>query len=244
MEPDLQRWLARVEGAGTVSDTDAGPAARAGAGDVRGRSARHRVASSRRWWSWPPRWPGCPSPPSTSSSADIQHQVATTGFTGGDSPTEDSLCRVVVESGRVGHARGRGQDARFSGSPWTTGELGRREVLRLPPAAHPGGRRHRDAVRLRHETHPVTAEAAKGPGPARRPGGGRAGARARLAAAQRGQPRLSTSNERLAHFAGQVSHDLKNPLTSVSLSLESLELEITEPDQVDTVARARRGSSG
>ena len=53
--------------------------------------------------------------------------------------------------------------------------------------------------------------------------------------------RLSTSNERLAHFAGQVSHDLKNPLTSISLSLETLELDVTDPDQVDTVARARRG---
>ena len=53
--------------------------------------------------------------------------------------------------------------------------------------------------------------------------------------------RLSTSNERLAHFAGQVSHDLKNPLTSVSLSLEALEMEVTDPYLVDTVARARRG---
>ncbi|MGD4180763.1 HAMP domain-containing sensor histidine kinase, partial [Xanthomonas citri pv. citri] len=49
------------------------------------------------------------------------------------------------------------------------------------------------------------------------------------------------SNERLAHFAGQVSHDLKNPLTSISLSLETLELDIVEADQVDTLSRARRG---
>ena len=53
--------------------------------------------------------------------------------------------------------------------------------------------------------------------------------------------RLSSSNERLAHFAGQVSHDLKNPLTSISLSLETLELDIDDPDLLDTVARARRG---
>lgn len=52
---------------------------------------------------------------------------------------------------------------------------------------------------------------------------------------------ISTSHDRLAHFAGQVSHDLKNPLTSLSLSLEALELEVTDPYQVDTVARARRG---
>ena len=57
----------------------------------------------------------------------------------------------------------------------------------------------------------------------------------------RGQRPAEPSNERLAHFAGQVSHDLKNPLTSISLSLESLELDVTEPDQVDTVARALRG---
>ena len=38
--------------------------------------------------------------------------------------------------------------------------------------------------------------------------------------------RLGTANERLEHFAGQVSHDLKNPLTSVSLSLEALELDV------------------
>lgn len=55
------------------------------------------------------------------------------------------------------------------------------------------------------------------------------------------EARLGTSHERLAHFAGQVSHDLKNPLTSLSLSLEALELEVTDPYQVDTVARARRG---
>jgi signal transduction histidine kinase len=55
------------------------------------------------------------------------------------------------------------------------------------------------------------------------------------------EARLGTSHERLAHFAGQVSHDLKNPLTSLSLSLEALELEVTDPYLVDTVARARRG---
>ena len=55
--------------------------------------------------------------------------------------------------------------------------------------------------------------------------------------------RLTRSNERLAHFAGQVSHDLKNPLTSVTMSLEMLELELEEqPDLASMVTRARRGA--
>ena len=33
------------------------------------------------------------------------------------------------------------------------------------------------------------------------------------------QAELERSNERLASFAGQVSHDLKTPLTTLSLSL-------------------------
>lgn len=91
------------------------------------------------------------------------------------------------------------------------------------------------------EAHPVTAEAEKGLAQV----ADRVVDALELELASRllgeAEARLATSHERLAHFAGQVSHDLKNPLTSVSLSLESLELDITDPYLVDTLARARRG---
>ena len=45
------------------------------------------------------------------------------------------------------------------------------------------------------------------------------------------QAELERSNERLASFAGQVSHDLKTPLTTLSLSL-SLIREQLEDGQV------------
>ena len=53
---------------------------------------------------------------------------------------------------------------------------------------------------------------------------------------------------RLAAFAGQVSHDLKNPLAAISMSLELIEDELAEADTeglelvVDLVSRAYNGA--
>lgn len=55
--------------------------------------------------------------------------------------------------------------------------------------------------------------------------------------------RLSRANERLAAFAGQVSHDLKNPLTAIAMSLEMIEDEVADNgDLALLVGRARRGA--
>ena len=51
-----------------------------------------------------------------------------------------------------------------------------------------------------------------------------------------------TEVERFARFARTFSHDLKNPLTSLALSLESLELELTDDHHVEALARARRAA--
>lgn len=174
-------------------------------------------------------------------SAHSQHQVATSGFDGEDSPIENSMCRLVVESGHPIMVEDAAQDSRFAGNPWTTGEAPQVRFYASHPLRTPAGVVIGTLCVFDDDTHPVTPGAAKG--------------LAQLAdrvvdvlelelSSRRlsdANARLSTSNERLAHFAGQVSHDLKNPLTSVSLSLESLELDVTEPDQADTVARARRG---
>ena len=174
-------------------------------------------------------------------SAHAQHQVATVGFAGEDSPIEASMCRLVVDSGLPIMLADAGQDVRFADHPWTTGEAPRVRFYGSHPLRTPAGVVIGTLCAFDNDTHPVTQESARG--------------LAQLAdrvvdvlelelASRRltdANVRLSTSNDRLAHFAGQVSHDLKNPLTSVSLSLEALELDLTEPDQVDTVARARRG---
>lgn len=59
-----------------------------------------------------------------------------------------------------------------------------------------------------------------------------------------GSRELRRSNEHLAAFAGQVSHDIKGPLTAVLMSLEMLEDDLsesavpTQPHRVDLLRRA------
>ena len=174
-------------------------------------------------------------------SSHSQHQVATAGFDGEDSAIEDAMCRLVVESGEPIIVADASRDARFSDNPWTTGEIAHVKYYGSHPLRTPADVVIGTLCVFDNHSHQVTPEMAKG--------------LAQLAdrvvdvleleltsrLLTEANARLSTSNERLAHFAGQVSHDLKNPLTSVSLSLESLELDVTEPDLADTVARARRG---
>lgn len=174
-------------------------------------------------------------------SSHSQHQVATSGFVGADTPVEDSLCRHVVESGSPMLLEDATKDARFLDNPWTTDPVAPMTFFGAHPLRTPSGVVIGTLCVYDHVAHPVTPAIAKG--------------LAQLAdrvvdvlelelASRRlseANARLSASNERLAHFAAQVSHDLKNPLTSVSLSLEALELDVTEADQLDTVARARRG---
>jgi signal transduction histidine kinase len=58
---------------------------------------------------------------------------------------------------------------------------------------------------------------------------------------------MRASDERLAAFAGQVTHDLKTPLTTMSLSLELIRDELedgaTAEDVLPLIARALRGSA-
>ena len=170
-----------------------------------------------------------------------QHQVATSGFDGADSPREDAMCRLVVESDEPIMLEDASQDARYADNPWTTGELADVRYYGSHPLRTPSGVVIGTLCVFDDDTHQVTPEAARGLAQL----ADRVVDLLELELASRrlseANARLSTSNERLAHFAGQVSHDLKNPLTSVSLSLESLEMDITEPDQADTIARARRG---
>jgi signal transduction histidine kinase len=170
-----------------------------------------------------------------------QHQVATSGFAGEVTPLDDAMCRVVVESGEPVLLEDASRAPRFAENPWTTGEIAHVRSYGSHPLRTPAGVVIGTLCVFDNNTHRVTHEAARG--------------LAQLAdrvvdvlelelASRRlgeANERLSASHERLVHFAGQVSHDLKNPLTSVSLSLESLELDVTDPDHVDSVARARRG---
>ncbi len=174
-------------------------------------------------------------------SSHLQHQVATSGFDGEDSPLEDSLCRLVVESGQAIMVEDAADDDRFTGNPWTTGEVATIKYYGSHPLRTPAGLVIGTLCVFDDDTHPVTPDVARGLSLL----ADRVVDVLELELASRrlgeANARLTTANDRLVHFAGQVSHDLKNPLTSVSLSLEALELDVTDPYHLDTVARARRG---
>lgn len=174
-------------------------------------------------------------------SSDAQHQVAASGFEAANSPVEDVMCRVVVETGEPIMLEDASQDARFAHNPWTTGDVASVRFYASHPLRTPAGAVIGTLSVFDHDPHPVTPAAAKSLSQL----ADRVVDVLELELTSRrlseANARLSTSNERLAHFAGQVSHDLKNPLTSVSLSLESLEMDVTEPDQAETLARVRRG---
>lgn len=174
-------------------------------------------------------------------SSHSQHQVATAGFEGDESPIDHAMCRLVVETGQPIMLEDAGADVRFAENPWTTGEIGEVKYYGSHPLTTPSGVTIGTLCVFDDQSHEVTPEAARGLAQL----ADRVVDVLELELASRRlsevNARLSTSNERLAHFAGQVSHDLKNPLTSVSLSLESLELEVSDPFHVETVARARRG---
>ncbi len=170
-----------------------------------------------------------------------QHQVATAGFAGETTPCDDAMCRQVVESGQPIMLDDASQDPRFADNPWTTGEVADVRYYGSHPLRTPDGVVVGTLCVFDSEAHPVTPEAAQGLAQL----ADRVVDVLELELASRRlsevNARLTTSNERLTNFAGQVSHDLKNPLTSISLSLEALELEVTDDYQVETVARARRG---
>ena len=183
-----------------------------------------------------------------------QHQICTHGFTGSPCRREDGMCAVTVHEGRPIVVSDASADERFARNPFVTGELGavrfygafplvgRDEVpfgtlcvfddrpRTLEPGALAGlatlAERVVDVFELRLRARELALN---------------------MMEIQAVQAELERSNERLASFAGQVSHDLKTPLTTISLSLslvrEQIEDEETGPDSIGLLDRAINGSA-
>jgi signal transduction histidine kinase len=183
-----------------------------------------------------------------------QHQIATVGFEGAVCRREDSMCATTVREGRVVAVPDASRDPRFSRNPFVTGELGHvRFYVAHPLITREGvpigtlcvfdeepreleegmlsglstlAQRVVDVFELRLRTRELALS---------------------LMEIQAVQAELERSNERLASFAGQVSHDLKTPLTTISLSLslvrDQLEHGELPPESVGLLDRAINGSA-
>ena len=183
-----------------------------------------------------------------------QHQIATVGFEGTVCRREDAMCEVAVHENEPVVVRDAQLDERFSDNPFVTGELGSVRFYAAHPIVSGNGvpfgtlnvfddvprsldshqldalatlaERVVDVFELRLRTRQLSNS---------------------LADLEAMRAELERSNERLSSFAGQVSHDLKTPLTSLSLSLALIreQLEETEDgtDTLNLLDRAMKGST-
>lgn len=181
-----------------------------------------------------------------------QHQVATIGFEPAICRREDSMCATSLAIGGQIVVPDASVDERYKDNPFVIGPLGAvrfyatqplvttegiaigtlcvfdleprelDEVQRLALTALAG--RIVDLLELSRRTRALDAS---------------------LRRVQEMRDELQRSNEHLAAFAGQVSHDLRNPLTTVAMSLHLLQEEFEDEGRstdLTTVDRALRGT--
>ena len=158
-----------------------------------------------------------------------QHQVATVGFDASICTREDSMCNAVFEHGEAVVVPDARQDPRFRDNPFVTGAIGSVRFYATHPLTTPQGLpigtlcvfdeeprtiaahqrealvsladRVVDLLELELRTRELHAS---------------------VDDLERAQEELRRSNEFLTAFAGQVSHDLSNPLAAIGMALELL----------------------
>jgi signal transduction histidine kinase len=182
-----------------------------------------------------------------------QHQISTYGFDGSVCRREDSMCTRTVETAAPVVVADASLDERFADNPFVTGALGDVRFYASYPLTSRGGVTVGTLCVFDDQPHPVDLEALHGLETLaarvvdvfelRLRGRELALSMMELEALQ---AELERSNERLASFAGQVSHDLKTPLTTLSLSLQVLREQFDDgevgPDSPKLLDRAINGS--
>ncbi|GAA5151564.1 hypothetical protein GCM10023340_30580 [Nocardioides marinquilinus] len=171
---------------------------------------------------------------------DAQHQVAAYGFPAAICRREDSMCAQVLDADTPIVVTDASLDERFRHNPFVTGVLGSVRFY----ASHK--LTTRDGVDI--GTLCVFDDRPRELDDAQTEALGTLAARIvdvlELSLRSR---QLAESNQRLQTFAGRVSHDLKTPLTSLSMSLEMVREQLSDgadPAVLEgLLERALRGSA-
>lgn len=169
----------------------------------------------------------------------FQHQIAAVGFEPAVCSREDSMCaRVFEKPGHVVVPDARA-DARFAGNPFVTGEIARVRFYASSPLVTPAGVPIGTLCVFDEETGSLSREQSDALALL-------AGQVVDVLELRRTTRELAQSNEQLENFAGQISHDLRNPLTALSgfieLAADSPELA-DAPHAAYALARAESAAS-
>jgi len=170
-----------------------------------------------------------------------QHQVATVGFDAAVCRREDSMCNAVLHEGRPVVVPDASLDDRFRDNPFVTGVIGDVRFYATHPLVTPDGTAIGSLCVFDTEARELTDEQERAivaladrvvdllelEVRTRELG-------STVAELERARAELQRSNEQLAAFAGQVSHDLRNPLTAVTMSLRLVGEQLDEPAGLDT----------
>lgn len=165
-----------------------------------------------------------------------QYQVATHGFDASVCTREDSMCNLVLHAGAPVVVPDASRDERFKDNPFVTGVIGdvrfyATHQLRTPEGVVIGTLCVFDVVPrdlTDEQEHALVALADRV---------------VDLLELELRTRELKRSNEQLAAFAGQVSHDLRNPLTAVTMALRLIEEEADGDEDVNFLVKRAVGGA-
>ena len=172
-------------------------------------------------------------------TADQQHTIATVGFDSDVCRRDDSMCGAVLSEKSPVVVPDASLDPRFRDNPFVTGQLGAVRFYASHRLVDRDGVVIGTLCVFDDEPRILDDREARA-----------LGVLAErivdvLELALRGR-QLEASNDRLSHFAGRVSHDLKTPLTSISMTLQLIQEQLDERDDTDDtgwlIEKALKGS--
>ena len=168
-----------------------------------------------------------------------QHQIAAVGFQAAICAREDSMCAVVFQNKEQVVVADARVDQRFSDNPFVTGELASVRFYASSPLVTPDGIPIGTLCVFDEETGDLDAEKSRAIDLL-------AHQVVEVLELRKTTRELSQSNDQLAHFAGQIGHDLRNPLMAVSgfleLATDSPEM-VNAPFAATVIARAESAAS-